>query len=431
MLRSHRITTVSIALVVLAALIVSIAIVPLTEAADHGDAPYVNGDQSVDGADTYAFLDPTDNTRVILAMTVRGFIAPGENRNFGQFDPNVRHRLEIDITGDPRPDRFIDVTFSKRTAATAPQVATITLMDGQTFTANSTPPSTCLAGNTGCPPAATITTLGSTNVQVFAGMRDDSFNFDIPAFGNFVACVTTGTAPAGETCPSPVTTLLQRGRDSFAGYNIMNIAFSIPKTLFGFPTTTAIGVQAVFQRRSPTLFPGSPDVVAAGNTSAGFGRWQTLDRVGNPGINAVVMPFIRKEEYNAATPQDDANGKFAGSIVGVLQALGTNTTNINILASVVVTNGDLLRLNLNTPNTTLGFGEQVHVTPNYSGFPNGRRPGDDVVDTLLFFIGNQPAGGLSDNANVNEVPFLGAFPFFAPPHQPRTAAAGAEDQTRN
>jgi hypothetical protein len=29
------------------------------------------------------------------------------------------------------------------------------------------------------------------------------------------------------------------------------------------------------------------------------------------------------------------------------------------------------------------------------------------------------------------VPFLGSFPFFAPPHQPRPNSAGAEDQTRN
>ncbi|HEX8068467.1 MAG TPA: DUF4331 family protein [Pyrinomonadaceae bacterium] len=431
MSRAHTRRIALVALALTTALAIFVTPAPDTGAADHGDAPYVNGDQSVDGADTYAFLDPTDNTRVILAMTVRGFIAPGENRNFGQFDPQVRHRFEIDINGDPRPDRFINIQFAKRTGSTAPQVATIELPDGSVFTANSTPPSTCLAGNTGCPPAPTITSLGSTGVLFFAGMRDDSFNFDIPAFGNFVNCVT-GSPAAGETCPNPVTNIFQRGRDSFAGYNIMNIALSIPRAyLTANGAGNSIGVQAVHQRRSPTLYPGSPDVVAAGTASVGFGRWQTLDRVGNPGINAVIMPFVRKEEYNAATPQDDANGRFANSIVGVLNALGTNTTNINILASVVVSNGDLLRLNLNTPNTSLGAGEEIYSTSGYAGFPNGRRPGDDVVDTLLFFVANQPSGGISDNANVNEVPFLSSFPFFAPPHQPRPASAGAEDQTRN
>ncbi|HET9788872.1 MAG TPA: DUF4331 family protein, partial [Pyrinomonadaceae bacterium] len=79
------------------------------DAADHGDAPYNNSDQGIDGADAYAFLDPNDNTRVILALTSRGFIAAGENNNFGQFDAAVRYRFEIEITGDPRPDRFINI----------------------------------------------------------------------------------------------------------------------------------------------------------------------------------------------------------------------------------------------------------------------------------------------------------------------------------
>src|SRR5262249_42297086 len=137
------------------------------------------------------------------------------------------------------------------------------------------------------------------------------------------------------------------------------------------------------------------------------------------------------DEFNAATTQDDANGRFAADIVAALMALGTNQTNINILANVAVTRGDMLRLNLNTANTTLGVGEEIYSTANYVGFPNGRRPGDDVVDTLLFFIANQPAGGITDNANVNEVPIPNSFPFFPPPHQPRPTGTGAEDQTRN
>ena len=430
MFRSHSKKTALVALALTLGLLVLLTPPARIDAADHGDAPYVNGDQSVDGADTYAFLDPTDNTRVILALTVRGFISAGENNNFGQFDPNVRHRFEIEVTGDARPDRFIDVTFAKRTAATAPQVATITLMNGQTFTANSTPPSVCIAGTANCPPAATITDLGATGVKFFAGMRDDTFNFDIPAFVAATtalrACVANPNPPP--SCVADALANFNRGRDTFAGYNIMNIALSIPKSLFGTPPNNTIGVQAVHQRRTPTLYPGSPDVVRAGNSSVGAGRWQTLDRVGNPGINAVVNPFVRKEEYNAATPQDDANGRFAGDIVASLTALGTNATNINILAGVVVTNGDLLRLNLNTPNTSLGVGETVQ-TAGYTGFPNGRRPADDTVDVLLFFIANQQP--VTDNANLNEVPIPNAFPFFPPPHQPRPAGAGAEDLTRN
>src|ERR687893_1547107 len=128
---------------------------PPLSAADHGDAPYNSSDQAIDGADAYAFLDPTNNNNVVLALTSRGFIAAGENVNFGQFDPAVRYRFELETSGDPRPDRFIDVTFSRRTGATTPQTATVTLMNGQSFTAQTTPPSVCIEGATNCPPAAT------------------------------------------------------------------------------------------------------------------------------------------------------------------------------------------------------------------------------------------------------------------------------------
>src|ERR671915_144051 len=87
---------------------------PPLSAADHGDAPYNSSDQAIDGADAYAFLDPTNNNNVILALTSRGFIAAGENVNFGQFDPAVRYRFELETSGDPRPDQFIDITFSRR-----------------------------------------------------------------------------------------------------------------------------------------------------------------------------------------------------------------------------------------------------------------------------------------------------------------------------
>ena len=439
---------------------------PLIDAADHGDAPYGNSDQAIDGADAYAFLDPTDAScpssptcRVILALTSRNFIAPGENNNFGQFDPAVRYRFELETTGDARPDRFINVTFSRRRVPGDPaqqnaqQIATVELMNGQTFTAPTTAPSVCISGSANCPPAPIITEFTSSSgvVRFFAGMRDDTFQFDIPGFAGGTtalrACVAgTNTSP---TCVADALDILNRGRDSFAGYNIMNIALSIPRALF-----TAVGVQnelglnGTLQRRSPQLFIASPDQVAPGRNypAVGFGRWVTLDRVGNPAINAVIIPFNRKDEYNAATTFDDAlgpnsvpelngpggNGRFAGAIIAALQALGTNTANINTLASVVVTRGDILRLNLNTPNTSLGMGETI-LTTGYTGFPNGRRPGDDVVDVILYFVANQPQPPtiVTDGANVNEVPIPNTFPFFSPPHQPQPRGTGAEDFTRN
>src|SRR4051812_37672036 len=96
-------------------------------AADHGDAPLVSNDQGADIGDVFAFLDPNDNSKLDLLMTVRGFIPPAEAGNFGFFDVPAELRLELETTGDAKPDLAIDIRFSKRTSTTTPQTATIRL----------------------------------------------------------------------------------------------------------------------------------------------------------------------------------------------------------------------------------------------------------------------------------------------------------------
>jgi len=399
----------------LAALAVSVAFcmlltpAPRIDASDHADAPLNASDQAIDQGDTYAFLDPNDNSKVVLALTVRGFIVPGEAVNFAFFDPGVRFVFEIETTGDAIPDQFVLIQFSPRTGPTTPQTATVILPFGEIFTAPTTIPT--LAG-TPVPP--TITTDPATNVSFFAGEVDDPFFFDIPAFSRFRASVLAG---------SPDPTTLQRGRDTFAGYNILSILLSIPVSYFrlqntaGNPGANVIGVDTLTQRRRNTVNLG-------GGTPSSFGRFMTLDRSGNPGLNALIIPFARKDEYNASTTQDDANGKFAADIVGVLQSLGTDAAHIGILASVYVTRGDFLRLNTSIANSGPGGGTNAGA-----GFPNGRRPPDDVVDTFLFLVTNGTIT-TGDNVNANDVPLRNTFPFLAPPQQPRTPGT-IDDNTRN
>ncbi|HWO00096.1 MAG TPA: DUF4331 family protein [Blastocatellia bacterium] len=380
---------------------------PTIRAADHGDAPLADEDRPADIDDVYVFLDPNDNSKVVLIATLYGFIVPGEAVNFGAFDPRVRYRFGIETTGDSRADQFIDITFSPRTAAAAPQMATVTLPFGQIITAPTT--SATLADTANSP---TVTTDAATGVSFFAGTTDDPFFFDIPGFNRFVASVLAGA-------PNPAA--LQRGRDSFAGYNVRAIALSIPASYFrlqstaGNPGANVIGVNFQTQRQRRTVINRDGSF----NSTGGF---STIDRMGVPAINVALIPFARKDEYNFATTQDDANGRFAGDIIGTLKALGTNDTNIGILAQVAVLNGDFLRLNLSTSNSGTGGGNNDGV-----GFPNGRRLKDDVIDTILFFIANQNT--LGDSVNANDVTLRDSFPFLAPPQQPRTS--GVDDNTRN
>ena len=388
--------------------------VPVTNAADHAESTSVAGDPGADLADVFAFLDPNDNSKVVLALDVEGFVVPSELLNLSFFAPEVTYRFEIENTGDAIPDQRIDVTFSEQTSRSLPQTATIKLPNGRVFTA----PTTVQTQNATPNPFA-ITNDPASGASFFAGITDDPFYFDIVGFNRFVASVLAGS-------PNPAA--LQRGRDSFAGYDIHMIAIEVPAAMLRGPAGNIIGVNGVTLRPKQTHRDDDGDRQNRDDDGERHnGKLIQVDRMATPAVNTALIPFARKNEYNASKPADDAAGRFAGSIIGTLQALGTNQANIGILAGVAVVNGDYLRLNLSVPNASVGFGERV-TTPGYTGFPNGRRPGDDTIDDLLFFIANQTPIG--DSVNSNDVPLGATFPFFAPPQQPR-ANGVIDDNTRN
>src|SRR5262245_18965351 len=423
MFRSDKSKKIAILTVALS-LILALAPAPKIGAADHGDGPGVGVDRSADLNDVYLFLDPNDNTRVVMMLTVCGFIVPGEAVNFGIFDHNLRYRFEIESNGNATPDGFIDVTFSEKvTSGATPQTATIKSTFFPSFTAQTTNPNL-----NATPPEPVVTTDQNTGIAFFAGLVDDPFFFDIPAFSRFVSSVLAGAPNPG---------FFNRARDSFSGYNTLSIGLSIPVSLLRSRLRVrndSIGLICRTQRRVNSVSRGrfphkdfddddGEEGRRGNHAPPPFARnFFNIDRMGNPAINVALIPFPRKNEYNLASPQDDADGRFAGDIIGTLTALGTNATNIGVLAQVAVVRGDILRLNLNQANSGPGGGNNTGA-----GFPNGRRLADDTIDTILFFVANR--NPLGDNVNANDVPLRITFPFFALSQQPRDS--GVDDNTRN
>jgi len=145
-----------------------------------------------------------------------------------------------------------------------------------------------------------------------------------------------------------------------------------------------------------------------------------VDRMGNPAVNVVLVPFNSKNTHNAGSPVDDANRRFWPGILDTLQNFyHTDATSIAIFENLLVTRGDYLRLDLTIQNTG---------TNPEAQFPNGRRLTDDVVDILNKLINNRQP--LPDNVNGNDVPLRTAFPFLAPSQQPRVPGT-TDDNTRN
>ena len=364
-------------------------------AADHGDAPFASVKRSADIGDLYAFLDPDDNNSVVVIATVTGFTVPGEAVNFSVFDHELVFEFQFETTFDASPDQLIQVRFSgKRTSGANPQTATITLPDGQSFEALTT------SSNLGDdPPEPTITT-GPEDILFFAGSADDPFFFDIPGFARFVTSVLGGAADP---------TQLERGRDSFAGYNTLAIAFSFPVSFFGPLTNDTLGVNVAVRNPSVT----NPHRVQ-------------IDQAGNPGVNVVFVPLDLDDLQNRSSTVRNSTGRIPDAILATLEALGTNDEGIEALADLVVTNGDFLRVNTTIQNTGPGGGNN-----DGAGFSdlNGRRLGDDVIDFTLEVVTNGAV--TSDNVDDDTGDLRrNTFPFLAPPIQPFEPGT-VDDLTRN
>lgn len=375
-------------------------------ASDHAEAPVVQSDQGADIGDVFAFLDPNDNSNVVMAMTIHGFVVPGENANFGAFDGDVQFRFDIENTGDAAPDKQLRVEFTKQKARTQPQMARVTLSDRLRLRLSA--PTTVSSATSASAPAPVVTTDAAHGISFFAGVADDPFFYDLPAVGRFVGSALNG---------APDEDHLSRGRDTFAGYNVQVIALRVPASLLTGSAGRIIGVSATTLRRRDIRRSRTRDAV-------GSGPFMPIDRMGVPGVATVLVPFARKDEYNRASTADDAAGGFAGDIVGTLTSLGTDEEHVAILAGVAVTRGDQLRLDTALPNSGPQGG-----TNEGAGFPNGRRPTDDVIDTILSLVTNGEITA-GDHVDANDVPFRDAFPFVAAAHQPLEPGT-IDDRTRN
>ncbi len=122
-----------------------------------------------------------------------------------------------------------------------------------------------------------------------------------------------------------------------------------------------------------------------------------LDRFGLPAINTVFIPSAQKQTYNQSVPASDP-ANFRDEALATLAAFGVTGAPAEGIADAVLP--DVQPIDTSIP----------------TAFLNGRAPSDDVIDgelTLIFGAGTPLS---SDNVDANDVPFLVAFPYLAPPN---------------
>jgi len=127
-----------------------------------------------------------------------------------------------------------------------------------------------------------------------------------------------------------------------------------------------------------------------------------VDRFGLPAINtAFVADAADRDVFNRSAPAGDA--QFLPLASGVIQArYGLDADQADALADFAL--------------------PDVQPLGDLSGFPNGRRLEDDVIDVelgLIFGVFGPAVPALqSDGVDANDVAFGGAFPYLAAPNAP-------------
>lgn len=341
--------------------------------ADHRDAPGINEDGRADLLDVYAFVNP-ENGNIVLAQTVNPFTIGGATGV--AFAADVLYEFKIDNTGDNVEDLVIQATFTpvvpgpQRFAIRGP--AKPRLSGGATSLLVADAPA--ISGTAD----GTIATASGSVLRAFAGQRDDPFFVDLIWVLRLI-----GAQPGGPLTRAP-------GIDFFASLNCSALIIELPASALRGSSGNVVKIWATTSRPRNTIRSASA-YLADTHT----GPFVQIDRTALPTLNTVLMPLRLKDAFNRATPLEDA--LFRDVAVNTLVGINNDRTYSQTLIDAVLF-PDVAILDLG--KTT--------------GFLNGRRPQDDVIDVVLSAASKGGVAG--DGVDANDVPFLTTFPFLAPPH---------------
>jgi hypothetical protein len=275
----------------------------------------------------------------------------------------------------------------------------------------------------------------STPGRVFVGQRQDPFAVNLGTIFDLVnAPVAVITNPA----------LIGAAPNTIADKNVTTLALEVHKSCLT-QGDDVIGGWTTASLRQARLLNGKPPSGHHASEKPG-GAWTQISRLGMPLVNEVVIGLKDKDRFNASKPSGD--GQFADYVTHpTLPALleialnipGTAPTNFprtdlvtTFLTGIkglnqpkTVSAAEMLRLNTAIAPVPFAQQNRLGVVGNLlaggsdnAGFPNGRRPKDDVVDISLVAVmgglcvanGNSDALGFGTACNPAAVP-LGATAF--------------------
>lgn len=210
------------------AFLLSVVGVQLASASDHADTQEVVNRPGSDISDVYIFPSPENPNNVVFAMNVNPLIAQGGTASF---DPDVLYQFKIDMNDDGMEDKVIQVRFTG-TGASQKVYVSGPKTPNEVGTSNTLLGSGWSGGDVNTP--FFLPQLGG---KVFAGVREDSFFFDLEQFFTILPDrgVPTGlTQPPANPNQPMATSWRPQGQAvdflSNGGFNVLSIVIEMPKT---------------------------------------------------------------------------------------------------------------------------------------------------------------------------------------------------------
>jgi hypothetical protein len=432
----------------------TLAIAPIpgqAGAASHREAPLIANDPLADITDVFFMrsYETERADRVVLMMDVVPGGEPSSGPNYFGFGDDVLYTMHVDNDGDGRAE---DVTFefefkTERLRGVPDQLdlplayvalPPITALDGAgseglgvrqrySVTLIKNGRRQKLADNLIAVPsnvgprtmpnydalAAQGLYTVENDVRVFAGQRDDPFYIDLGAVFDTLNLRSPGT-------------------DMLSGFNVQTIALEVPIKLL------TVDGKGAAETKTPVLgFYGSTSrhrltVLRGLQGPEASGQWVQVQRLANPLVNEVIIGTEEKDRWNAVDPEQERrfldyyrNPRLATALRAVFGAPVPATPRDDLVNLLLKYPGqqdgplsELLRLDLRVAPRPLAEQKRLTVLDgDASGWPNGRRPIDDVTDVAVRVVGGPSYANAGDGVDANEKakPLPAVFPFLSSP----------------
>lgn len=455
---------------------------PTAIPSSHREAPAITETPKVDGTDFYMFnsYEPGRAGYVTLVANYLPLQDPYGGPNYFTLDPDARYEIHIDNDGDAKEDitfRFQFKSLLKDIKLNIGGVnVAVPLVNVGAITAGNNGPLnvqeqyTCRVVYGTNPLNPGIAVRNSANQSpVFTKPADYIGTKSFPDYESYAAqymydvvlpgCNQTGrlfvgqrkdpfVVNLGETFDLVNTNPLgpENGEaDDLADKNITSLILEVPASFLRCGEETVVGGWTTASLPQTRILKKKPSFL---QPTIEAGPYIQVSRLGMPLVNEVVIGLSDKDRFNASEPRDD--GQFLVYVTNptlpallnvlfgvtppclprsdLVSAFLTGVPGLNKPANV--TPSEMLRLNTATPPVPKGLQNRLGVIGgDTAGFPNGRRPGDDVVDISLRVVMGAivpnagqpgscaPQGNLAftDGAIVNDQFFDNAFPYLRTP----------------